>query len=433
MALRLKFLLILVMEMAFSTPTRAQQEIFDFVTVGVGLYFPNGIAVDASNSVFVTDSGNHVIRQLTAKGSNWVFTTIAGVEGVSGSTDGTNNGALFHGPTLLAFGPEGNLFVTDDETVRELRQYGTNWVVSTICGVAEIRGSADGTNADVRFSNPRGIAADRAGSVYVAAFENYTIRKLTKIGTNWISSTIAGLAKTSGMDNGTNNTARFVGPNSLCVDPSGNLYLTDHLSLPNSGGRDRIRVLTPVGTNWVVNDLAFDASAVPFFVAESAVGLTVGRQGQIYSASAGSPTIVEITPRGTNLVESILAGSPVASGTADGTNTAARFYLPCDVALDGAGNLYVLDGYYGTIRRGIRLAPPRPLLGSVSITTNASFALTWNASLGSTYQVQYNPDLSLSNWINLGGGSIMATNELISVSDAAPPPGRGFYRVVLLP
>src|SRR5882672_3702695 len=69
---------------------------------------------------------------------------------------------------------------------------------ATIAGLVGSAGSADGRSSDARFFEPFGIALDGSGSVYVADSYNFTIRQLTPLGTNWVSSTIAGLAGVQG-------------------------------------------------------------------------------------------------------------------------------------------------------------------------------------------------------------------------------------------
>ncbi|MDB6019717.1 MAG: repeat containing protein, partial [Pedosphaera sp.] len=67
------------------------------------------------------------------------------------------------------------------------------YTFTTLAGMASI-GGVDGTNAAARFNNPANTVVDNAGNIYVADMSNHTIRKLTPVGTNWVSTTIAGLA-----------------------------------------------------------------------------------------------------------------------------------------------------------------------------------------------------------------------------------------------
>ena len=79
-----------------------------------------------------------------------------------------------------------------------------SYTFTTIAGLAGTNGFADGTNSSARFYQPSGLALDGAGNLYVADLLNHTIRKVTPDGTNWVVSTLAGLAGTLGSADGTN-------------------------------------------------------------------------------------------------------------------------------------------------------------------------------------------------------------------------------------
>ena len=100
--------------------------------------------MDTNGNVYVADNYNYTIRKVMPGGTNWVVTTIAGSAGSSGSADGTNNAAQFYSPSGLVMDSTGNLFVTDEATIRKMTPVGTNWVVTTIAGSGTSRGSADG-------------------------------------------------------------------------------------------------------------------------------------------------------------------------------------------------------------------------------------------------------------------------------------------------
>ena len=107
-----------------------------------------------------------------------MVSTVAGLAGISGSADGTNSAARFNLPQGVAVSAAGNLYVTDslNDTIRKVRPAGTNWVVSTLAGLAGATGSTDGTGSAARFNNPNGVAVDGLGRLFVADSDNFTIR-----------------------------------------------------------------------------------------------------------------------------------------------------------------------------------------------------------------------------------------------------------------
>src|SRR5205085_6019592 len=119
-------------------------------------------------------------------------------------------------------------------------QSGTNWVVSTIAGSPGNPGISDGTNTNARFYSPSGIAADTNGILYVADTWNYSIKKITSVGGDWVVSTLAGLAQVHGSADGTGTNAQFLTPNGLTVDGAGNIYVADT-------GNNAIRRVTSAG------------------------------------------------------------------------------------------------------------------------------------------------------------------------------------------
>ena len=94
-------------------------------------------------------------------------------------------------------------------------------VVSTLAGVAGQAGSADGPGAEARFKNPRGIAVDCAGRVYVGDEGNHTLRRISATGH---VTTVAGAAGQEGSVDGWGAAACFV-PWGLAVRANGSLYV----------------------------------------------------------------------------------------------------------------------------------------------------------------------------------------------------------------
>src|SRR5476649_1273459 len=111
-----------------------------------------------------------------------------------------------------------------------------------MAGLAETSGTNDGIGSFARFNSPRALAVDASGNVYVADSGSHTIRQITLAG---VVTTIAGTPGSSGTSDGTNSVAKFNTPSGIAVDGPTNLYVADW-------GNHTIRKIVHVGTNWVV-------------------------------------------------------------------------------------------------------------------------------------------------------------------------------------
>ena len=185
--------------------------------------FPIGVAVDKATNVYVGDSMNHTIRKITLAGE---VTTLAGGAGHSGSADGIGSAARFNRPHHVRVDGAGNVYVADtgNHTIRKITPAG---VVTTLAGSAGHSGSADGAASTARFNEPFGVAVTSNGHVYVADTLNQTIRRITPTGA---VTTLAGMAGETGVLDGTGSAARFNMPISVAMDSSGNIYVADFMN-----------------------------------------------------------------------------------------------------------------------------------------------------------------------------------------------------------
>ncbi|MGD1085205.1 MAG: NHL repeat-containing protein [Verrucomicrobiota bacterium] len=236
------------------------------------------------------------------------------------------------------------------------------YTFSTIAGDPADPGYADGANSSALFIEPSGVAVDSLGNLYVADQYNCVVRKVTRAGANWVVSTIAGRPDTYNAKppivNGTNSQALFGygSPTGVAVDAAGNVYAADQWN-------NAIRKISPLAgtTNWVVSTIAGNGvsgsadgtnAAARFYYP---TGVAVDARGDLYVADQYNNTIRKITPVAaagtTNWVVSTIAGFAGVQGSADGTNANASFYDPSGVAVDTNGNVYVADQYNNIIRR----------------------------------------------------------------------------------
>lgn len=350
---------------------------------------PFGAAADSAGDIFVADAGNDTIRKIAPDGT---VSTFAGSPGMAGSAEGNGTNALFNSPQGVAVDNSGTVFVSDtgNDTIRKITPDGT---VSTLAGSPGIAGSADGTNSTAQFFSPQGIAVDASGNLFVADTFNHTIRKITPAG---VVTTLAGLPGFSGSaDSGTAFqpvSARFDRPTGIVLDPNGNLFVTDLFNHAIRKVAPDGTVSTLAGLAGVFGSADGTNCAARFFEPE---GIAFDGRN-LFVADAGNHAIREISPAGTNWVVSTVAGWPGNFGNADSSGIAARFFYPAGLAIGTNGILLVADSGNNTIRAGAMITnnPPVILSQPQSQALGAGAAATFSvvASNSSTlyYQWQFN-------------------------------------------
>ena len=215
--------------------------------------------------------------------------------------------------------------------------------VATIAGTASGLGSADGVGAAASFNYPAGITTDGT-NLYVTEFYGHTIRKIA-IATGAVT-TLAGTPGNGGATDGTGTAALFSNPSGITTDPDNkNLYLTD-------SNNDTIRkivvatgaVTTIAGTPGATGSADGTGAAATF---HQPVGIATDGSN-LYVADTGNSTIRKVVI-GTGAVTTV-AGNAGNIGFTDGIGPAAGFNNPAGITTDGT-NFYVADTLNSTIRQ----------------------------------------------------------------------------------
>ncbi len=207
---------------------------------GAQLSNPLCIAVDSKGSSYVADSKNFVIRKITA--ATGVITTVAGnnTEGYSGD-GGPATSAQLSTVQGLAVDSSGNLYISDTGNAR-VRVVNTSGIISTYAGNGTRGDSGDhGPAVNAQIYMPAGLTLDFAGNLYIADFGNGTVRKVSPSGviTTAAGVDFIGFAVFPG-DGGRATSATLGLPYSVAVDESSNLYIGDL-------GSSSVRKVTPSG------------------------------------------------------------------------------------------------------------------------------------------------------------------------------------------
>ena len=213
--------------------------------------------------------------------------------------------------------------------------------VTTLAGWPGSSGSADGTGWDARFALAGGLRTDSQGNIYASDSENYTIRKVTPAG---VVTTVAGTPRKSGSTDGPVASALFSGVGGVAVNAEGTLYVAD-------SGNYTIRkieggvVSTLAGVAGTRGEVDGTGSSARLYDPQN---LALDSAGNIYVADGMGFAVRKITPDG---VVTTLAGSPLVSGSSDGTGAAAQFNDITGITVDPSGNIFVADYGNNTVRK----------------------------------------------------------------------------------
>jgi len=201
-----------------------------------------------SGALYLTEYFGNRVRKLRFQGgnpntpTNWWVSTVAGdisaINGASGWTDSVGIAARFYNPRGIAQDRAGNLYVADQSNFR-IRMINPEAVVTTVAGTG-VQGFADGPGGTAQFSLPYGVAVDSAGFIYVGDIGNFDVRRIDPQGT---VSTLAGTVGSPGGVDGLGANATFVRPAGVAVNASGDIYVCEQSSIR------LIQRLVTVGTN----------------------------------------------------------------------------------------------------------------------------------------------------------------------------------------
>src|SRR2546430_11486620 len=183
---------------------------------------PGAVAVDTGGNVYISDRDDARIRRVDGSG---IITTFAGIGGAFFAGDnGQTAQAAIGDVRAIAIDADRNVYLADQGSSR-VRKIDASGIITTVAGNGQSSYSGDGVLATSTSMDPRSVAVDASGNLYIADEENYRIRKVSVSG---IITTVAGTGTSGyGGDGGLATAAQIGLCTSVAVDPAGNLYFTD--------------------------------------------------------------------------------------------------------------------------------------------------------------------------------------------------------------
>ena len=335
----------------------------------------HGVAVDSSGNLYIADAQANVVREVFAPasapaavptstmtsaptpqptpGQNRSETqghparplpgqilTIAGVAHVAGYSGdgGLATRSPLNNPTGLTVDAAGNIYIADTSSNRVREVPAASAVIRTVAGTgAKGFGGDGGPATKATLSAPQGLVLDGAGNLYILDSGNHRVREV-HAGSGLITTVAGGGRGSGGVQLGAPATAVYLqGPNALAIDRAGSLYIADP---PQGDAVLKVSLLR----HTVTAILHEHRVAAP-------QGLAVDGAGNIdVIDEVDDGATVSGTLAGTGPIT--IGHGPVAFGCAgDGDRAvSAGLIKPTGLALDRAGNLFIVDQSCATVR-----------------------------------------------------------------------------------
>jgi len=327
------------------------------------LHSPEDVAVDSSGNIYVADTANAYIRKITTDG-NINFIAGDGSIGYTGDAGAATSAGLV-APFALALDSSGNVYFAENGDSRIRKIDAKSLDISTVAGNGTPGFAGDGsdpTKAELNY--PTGVAVDSSGNLYIADSLNCRIRKVA----SGNISTFAGNGTLSySGDGGAAIQAQLNAPQGVAVDTNFNVYIADTLN----------NVVRKISTNGTISNYAGnggagssgDGSAATSAQLHGPQGLALDASGNLYIADTMNAKVRKVSAGG---VITTVAGSGTPGSGGDGSAAAsAQLNLPIGVAVDSSGNVYIADFGNSRVRK---VAASGGAIGTVAGNGSAGYS-----------------------------------------------------------
>src|SRR5271157_1343513 len=361
-----------------------QVDSFAGTTISPG--FASGVALDSAGNVYLAVSDASVVVRLDAVTGKQTVLAGTGVAGYSGD-NGIATSAQLNAPVAVAVDGSGNVYIADSLNQR-IRQV-SNGTIVTVAGNGVLGQSGDnGPAISAELANPGGIAVDSAGNLYILELGFYggyndvrkvsngiisTVQGVDPFGArniavdsagniywadgfcnvwavlNQVPTVVAGVnnypcAGFSG-DNGPATSAQLSGPLGVALDASGNLYFADT-------GNNRVRrvsqgIITTVAGN---GSIGAGGDGGPATAAQLTSPAIVGATtpGTFYIIDSGNQRLRKVSQ---GVISSVVGNVTISPNGDNGPATAATLALSPSVSVDASGNIFIADAGSHTVRK----------------------------------------------------------------------------------
>jgi sugar lactone lactonase YvrE len=319
------------------------------LAVATRLNMPFDVALGARGDLYLSDTFNHRVRKLD--GATGRITTVAG-DGTAGFSGdgGPAVQARLHEPYGIVVGPEGDLFIADrlNRRVRRVARR-TGWITTVAGNGSKVSAGDGGPGTAAGLVEPNGVALLPGGSILlIADVAGHRIRRLDLDGGNITTFAGTGRARHDG-DGGPADRASLWGARAVDVGPDGSVYLLEREGNTLRVVRPDTRVITTIAGTGAPG---YSGDGGP---AESA---TFHGPKELAVDSAGNVWIVDTENHAIRFIDAAthrirtVAGTGRPGGDGDGgPATLARLDRPHGVAVASDGSFWIGDTHNHRVRR----------------------------------------------------------------------------------
>jgi len=354
------------------------------------LYEPDGVALDKSGNLYISDYGNQVVRIVSCltvtstggtctpkagetKGDIYTFAGNNTLGGGFAGDGGPATSAKLYYPYDVAVDASGNVYIADYDNLR-VRRVNTSGIISTFAGNGAGGYEGDGGPAiDTSIAYPAGVGVDGAGDILIADSNNYRIRLVDGEGN---IHTVAGdgTAGFLGIDV-LATSAELYTPYQANVDPSGNIYEADYNNW-------LVRKITaPITLNSSVPSITFATQTIKTTSDAAALTLSANGTAEIASITPSAGFLeVDDCPTALSSGSNCLVNvrfAPTADGVINGTLTITyNGFFTSSLVVPLQGEASGLSISPVSLAYGTQLVTATPVTKTIAVTGATTYSAT---------------------------------------------------------